>query len=202
LRKISLLSSFLLSFLLLLCSPFHFLSKVPGISIATDIICGFPGETEEEFEETLDLVERYKFPIVNISQFYPRPGTPAAKMKRGTPSSLSLLPPYPSFSLNSCSLVPTAAVKDRSRRLTRLFESYKTYDSLVGTEQRIWITELASDGKNLVGHTKGESLPSLFFLLSFLPFVYYLISLQLTFPHFFQRLCSSSGGSLGSRVGL
>jgi len=38
--------------------------------------------------------------------------------------------------------------------LTRLFESYQTYDDLVGTEQRVWITERATDGVNLVGHTK------------------------------------------------
>ena len=57
-------------------------AKVPNMIIATDVICGFPGETEEEFDETLKLVEKYKFPVLNISQFYPRPGTPAAKMKR------------------------------------------------------------------------------------------------------------------------
>jgi threonylcarbamoyladenosine tRNA methylthiotransferase CDKAL1 len=58
------------------------IQKVPGVTIATDVICGFPGETEEDFEQTLQLIGRYKFPIVNISQFYPRPGTPAAQMKR------------------------------------------------------------------------------------------------------------------------
>jgi len=53
---------------------------VPGITIATDIICGFPGETDEDFQETMKLVEQYKFPSLFINQFYPRPGTPAAKM--------------------------------------------------------------------------------------------------------------------------
>jgi threonylcarbamoyladenosine tRNA methylthiotransferase CDKAL1 len=57
-------------------------SKVKGITIATDIICGFPTETETDFEETLKLVDKYKFPVLFINQFYPRPGTPAAKMKR------------------------------------------------------------------------------------------------------------------------
>ncbi|XP_021409082.1 threonylcarbamoyladenosine tRNA methylthiotransferase isoform X2 [Lonchura striata] len=54
--------------------------KVPGITIATDIICGFPGETDEDFQETMKLVELYRFPSLFINQFYPRPGTPAAKM--------------------------------------------------------------------------------------------------------------------------
>jgi len=40
------------------------------------------GETEEEFEETMRLVEQYRFPHCHISQFYPRPGTPAARMKQ------------------------------------------------------------------------------------------------------------------------
>ncbi len=50
----------------------YLLQKVPGITIATDIICGFPGETEEQFQDTLKLVQKYHFPILNISQFYPR----------------------------------------------------------------------------------------------------------------------------------
>ncbi|CAH2284457.1 threonylcarbamoyladenosine tRNA methylthiotransferase [Pelobates cultripes] len=54
--------------------------RVPGITIATDIICGFPGETDEDFKETLKLVKEYRFPSLFINQFYPRPGTPAAKM--------------------------------------------------------------------------------------------------------------------------
>lgn len=61
-----------------LCLPF----RVPGVTIATDIICGFPGETEEDFQETLDLVKLYRFPSLFINQFYPRPGTPAAKMEQ------------------------------------------------------------------------------------------------------------------------
>ncbi len=56
--------------------------RVPGITIATDIICGFPGETEEDFEQTLELVRQYRFPSLFINQFYPRPGTPAAKMEQ------------------------------------------------------------------------------------------------------------------------
>jgi len=52
--------------------------RVPGISIATDIICGFPTETEDDFEETINLCTKYKFPSLFINQYFPRPGTPAA----------------------------------------------------------------------------------------------------------------------------
>ncbi|KAK1794557.1 hypothetical protein P4O66_001282 [Electrophorus voltai] len=55
---------------------------VPGITIATDIICGFPGETDADFQETMELVKKYRFPSLFINQFYPRPGTPAAKMEQ------------------------------------------------------------------------------------------------------------------------
>lgn len=50
------------------------LHLVPDLHLATDIICGFPGETVEDFEATMALVKQYKFPQLHISQFYPRPG--------------------------------------------------------------------------------------------------------------------------------
>jgi threonylcarbamoyladenosine tRNA methylthiotransferase CDKAL1 len=58
------------------------LELVPGLQLATDIICGFPGETDEAFEGTMALVRRYRFAHTHISQFYPRPGTPAARMAK------------------------------------------------------------------------------------------------------------------------
>lgn len=41
--------------------------NVPDMILATDIICGFPTETSEHFEETMKLVAKYKFPVLNIS---------------------------------------------------------------------------------------------------------------------------------------
>ncbi|XP_062164432.1 uncharacterized protein LOC133871087 isoform X2 [Alnus glutinosa] len=103
---------------------------VPGMQIATDIICGFP---DEDFAQTVSLIKEYKFPQVHISQFYPRPGTPAARMKK----------------------VPSTFVKKRSRELTSVFEAFVPYDGMEGRLERIWITEIATDGIHLVGHTKG-----------------------------------------------
>ncbi|MEK6968622.1 MAG: tRNA (N(6)-L-threonylcarbamoyladenosine(37)-C(2))-methylthiotransferase [Nanoarchaeota archaeon] len=54
--------------------------EIPEISIATDIICGFPGETEYQFEETLRLVHEMKFDVINVSRYWERPGTASAKM--------------------------------------------------------------------------------------------------------------------------
>ncbi|XP_054291033.1 threonylcarbamoyladenosine tRNA methylthiotransferase-like isoform X2 [Macrosteles quadrilineatus] len=106
--------------------------KVPGITIATDIICGFPTETESDFEETMSLCDKYRFPSLFINQFFPRPGTPAARLPR----------------------IPTDQVKQRTKRLSELFQSYEPYSHKLGTRQRILITEEAFDGKNLVGHNK------------------------------------------------
>lgn len=59
-----------------------FKHRVPNVTIATDLICGFPTETPDDFQKTMDLVDKYRFPSLFINQFYPRPGTPAARMKR------------------------------------------------------------------------------------------------------------------------
>ena len=80
-------------------------SGVPGVTIATDIICGFPGETEEDFQQTFALVKKYNFPVLFTNQFFPRPGTPAALMPR----------------------VPANEVKQRTKILSEYFRSYSPY---------------------------------------------------------------------------
>jgi tRNA-2-methylthio-N6-dimethylallyladenosine synthase len=51
---------------------------VPGVALSTDLIVGFPGETEEDFHQTLDVVERVRFDNVFAFRYSRRPGTPAA----------------------------------------------------------------------------------------------------------------------------
>ncbi|XP_068614912.1 threonylcarbamoyladenosine tRNA methylthiotransferase [Brachionichthys hirsutus] len=106
--------------------------RVSGITIATDIICGFPGETEEDFLETMDLVKLYRFPSLFINQFYPRPGTPAAKMEQ----------------------VPAHIKKQRTKELSQLFHSYSTYDHKVGGRQHVLVTEESFDAQYYVAHNK------------------------------------------------
>jgi len=106
--------------------------KVEGITIITDIIAGFPTETEEDFQETMKLVKKYKFPSLFINQFFPRPGTPAAKMKR----------------------IPTQDVKKRTKEITEFFHTYKPYENRLGKIYTVLVTETSHDGNYFVGHNE------------------------------------------------
>lgn len=75
--------------------------RLPDAAITTDIIVGFPGETEEDFQETLKVVERARFCSAYTFQYSPRPGTPAAELE---------------------AQVPKAVVQDRYERLIELQE--------------------------------------------------------------------------------
>ena len=61
---------------------------VPDISLTTDIIVGFPGETEEDFQETLDVVERVGFDSAFTFLYSRRTGTPAASMAEQIPEEI------------------------------------------------------------------------------------------------------------------
>jgi threonylcarbamoyladenosine tRNA methylthiotransferase CDKAL1 len=58
-----------------------FRDKIPEMTISTDIIVGFPSETEDDFKETLDLVEKCQPDVVNISRYAARPGTEAHRWR-------------------------------------------------------------------------------------------------------------------------
>ena len=60
-------------------------SVMPDLVLTSDVIVGFPGETEEEFEETISLIEQVHYDSLFTFIFSPRPGTPAAKMEDPTP---------------------------------------------------------------------------------------------------------------------
>ncbi|MFX1433404.1 MAG: tRNA (N(6)-L-threonylcarbamoyladenosine(37)-C(2))-methylthiotransferase [Promethearchaeota archaeon] len=71
----------------------------PHLTISTDIICGFPGETEADFIKTVELIKWLKPEILNISKFTPRPGTKAKVMKQ----------------------IDSKIIKERSNRLSKIF---------------------------------------------------------------------------------
>lgn len=73
----------------------------PNLTISTDIICGFPGESENDFDQTIDLINWLKPEILNISKFTARPGTKAKDMKQ----------------------LDSKIIKERSIRLTKVFRN-------------------------------------------------------------------------------
>lgn len=104
-----------------------FRSGFPDLTLSTDVIVGFPGETEAQFEETMDLVRRTRPDIVNVTRFSPRPGTPAASLP---------------------GRVVGWRVKERSRRLTRVRFAIgrERNEAWVGREVEALVTELGKDG--------------------------------------------------------
>ena len=100
--------------------------KIPGAAITTDIIVGFPGETEEDFQATMDIVRRARFSSAFTFQYSPRPGTPAAEME---------------------AQVPKEVVQDRFERLVALQDEIMLEDNraLVGTEVELLVQ--ASGGR-------------------------------------------------------
>ncbi len=101
--------------------------KIPEITIATDIITGFPSESERDFEETLSLIEECQPDVVNSSRFSPRPGTVASKYPR----------------LN------TKIVSERSTRLHQTIKktSMRRNQLWNGWNGKILIDELLENGK-------------------------------------------------------
>jgi tRNA-2-methylthio-N6-dimethylallyladenosine synthase len=63
----------------------YFRDTVPGGALSTDIIVGFPGETEEDFKQTLEVVKECAFDSAFTFQYSPRPGTKAAVMEDQIP---------------------------------------------------------------------------------------------------------------------
>jgi tRNA-2-methylthio-N6-dimethylallyladenosine synthase len=58
---------------------------IPGVSLATDVIVGFPGETEEQFKNTYQLLEGIRFDVVHVAAYSPRPGTAANRLPDDVP---------------------------------------------------------------------------------------------------------------------
>ena len=110
-------------------------SKIPNASITTDIIVGFPGETEEDFNETLDVVNTCKYDGAFTFIFSAREGTPAAKMKDNT------------------------TLEEKENRLHRLNELINKYskeanDKYLNKEVKVLIEGLSEKGNNtLMGYT-------------------------------------------------
>jgi tRNA-2-methylthio-N6-dimethylallyladenosine synthase len=109
-------------------------SKVPDVVLTTDIIVGFPGETEEDFEATLSLYDEVRFDAAYMFAYSARPGTPAHARFDDLPREV------------------------KSERLGRLVERQKHWSLLAnrrfeGREVRVLVKEMGRDGAHAVGHS-------------------------------------------------
>ena len=110
---------------------------MPNLVLTSDVIVGFPGETEEEFEDTIRLIERVRYDALFTFIFSPRPGTPAAKMDDPTPK------------------------EEKNRRFDRLCEvqnriSQEIHQAYVGRTMRVLVD--GKDGELLTARTEGGRL--------------------------------------------
>lgn len=109
--------------------------KIPGVAISTDIIVGFPGESESDFEETLEVVKHCKYDGAYTFIFSPRVGTPAASMPDDT---------------------PLKEKEDRLHRLNELVNSYSLENNqkLLNKTVPVLIQGISEKGSNKVyGYT-------------------------------------------------
>ncbi|MEY3407769.1 MAG: hypothetical protein RL038_830 [Actinomycetota bacterium] len=116
---------------------------IPHAAISTDIIVGFPGETEADFAATMDVVREARFAAAFTFQYSPRPGTPAATMPNQ---------------------VPAEVVTDRYNRLVELANEivWQENKKLLGTEVEVMISEVhgKKDGQSdrLTGRARDNRL--------------------------------------------
>ena len=98
-----------------------FRKEIPEITVSTDIIVGFPSETEEQFEDSLNLIKKIRPDVLNLSRYAARDGTIAAKMKQ----------------------LSTNTLKQRSRLMTSLYRqiALENNKKWIGWEGRILIDE-------------------------------------------------------------
>ena len=63
-------------------------NRIPLFTLSTDLIVGFPGESERDFQDTLEILEKTRPTVCNITRFVPRPNTPAFNMQGAVPDSI------------------------------------------------------------------------------------------------------------------
>jgi tRNA-2-methylthio-N6-dimethylallyladenosine synthase len=107
----------------------------PDICLSTDFIVGFPGETAEDFEKTMQLIEDVRFDTSFSFLYSPRPGTPAAELADPTPHEVKL---------------------ERLMRLQKRIDELgqEVSQAMVGSPQRVLVEGLAKKGSgDLAGRT-------------------------------------------------
>jgi tRNA-2-methylthio-N6-dimethylallyladenosine synthase len=112
-------------------------AAIPGLSLTTDVIVGFPGETDEDFEETLSAVQELAFDDAFTFKFSPREGTPATRM----PAELTVPDDVASDRLGR--LIAAVRQGARARNL-----------SLLGSRHEVLVEKLSRRGELLQARTR------------------------------------------------
>ncbi len=152
---------------------------LPGLALTTDVIVGFPGETEEDFEATLELVREVGFDSCFTFRFSPRPGTPAAEMP---------------------GQVGEDVVRERFERLVRLAEekALERNASLVGTVHEVLVEGSSwKDPSRLTGRTRTGKI--VHFRAALEPGEFALVEVVGAHPHHLDGVFLSRGKLTGSR---
>lgn len=124
---------------------------VPEITLSTDIIVGFPGETEEDFQETLSLVRQVKYDSAFTFLYSVRQGTPAAQYEDQIPEDVK----HERFNrlvdaVNQESMMKNAAYKGRVEKVLVEGVSKKNDETLTGRTEGFKLVDFAGD-KSLIG---------------------------------------------------
>lgn len=110
-------------------------AKIPDVSLTTDLMMGFPGETEEDVQQTLDLMKTVKYESAMMYYYNPREGTPAAKMEQ----------------------IPVDIKKERLQRIIdlQLEHTHEQMSKRVGKTVKVLVEGVSRDDKSeLLGQTE------------------------------------------------
>jgi threonylcarbamoyladenosine tRNA methylthiotransferase MtaB len=113
----------------------RFRARDPLVTFTTDVIVGFPGEKEQEFEETLEVIKKVQFAKVHIFPYSDRPGTRASNFK---------------------DKIPHAVITKRKTLISDAAEkaAFLLREKYVGNKEKILLEETSKDPNFLMGHTR------------------------------------------------
>lgn len=94
---------------------------MPNVGLTTDVIVGFPGEENSDFNSTCEFVEKIKFSKIHVFKYSPRKGTPAAKMKNQVPGELKISRSQKLIEISN-KLAENFIIENYDRELSVLFE--------------------------------------------------------------------------------
>lgn len=114
------------------------LKRFPLFTLSTDLIVGFPGETEKDFEQTLELLKETRPSVCNITRFVARPGTPAAHLEQASPAD--------------CPAVPDNVKHQRSATL------FAAFQKIAQENNQLWVGKECQVVCEKTGHRIGTTI--------------------------------------------